>query len=209
MTEKEKMEAGLWYDANNDQELIDQRLVCQDLCFELNQLKPSDEKRNEIIEKILGYFPENLVLLSPFTADYGKNIKLGKNVFVNINNYFMDGASIEIGDHVFIGPSCGFYTANHPLNYTRRNQGLEKALPIKVGNNCWFGANVSVMPGVTIGAGCVIAAGAVVMCCRRRLDAPTIKVVTIPKMLQKTGPPVMVKIGSTPASTAPSLFSQH
>ena len=102
MTEKEKMEAGLWYDANNDQELIDQRLVCQDLCFELNQLKPSDEKRNEIIEKILGYFPENLVLLSPFTADYGKNIKLGKNVFVNINNYFMDGASIEIGDHVFI-----------------------------------------------------------------------------------------------------------
>ena len=81
---------------------------------------------------------------------------------MNINNYFMDGASIEIGDHVFIGPSCGFYTANHPLNYTRRKQGLEKALPIKVGNNCWFGANVSVMPGVTIGAGCVIAAGAVV-----------------------------------------------
>jgi len=96
MTEKEKMKAGLWYDANNDQELIDQRLICQDLCFALNQLKPSDEKRNEVIEKLLGYFPYNLVLLSPFTADYGKNIKLGKNVFVNINNYFMDGASIEI-----------------------------------------------------------------------------------------------------------------
>ena len=152
MTEKEKMKAGLWYDANNDQELIDQRLICQDLCFALNQLKPSDEKRNEVMEKILGYFPEELVLLSPFTADY----------FVNINNYFMDGATIEIGNNVFIGPSCGFYTANHPLDYTRRNQGLEKALPIKVGDNCWFGANVSVMPGVTIGAGCVIAAGAVV-----------------------------------------------
>ena len=161
MTEKEKMKAGLWYDANNDQELIDQRLICQDLCFALNQLKPSDEKRNEVIENILGYFPDDLVLLSPFTADYGKNIKLGKNVFVNINNYFMDGATIEIGDNVFIGPSCGFYTANHPLDYTNRNQGLEKALPIKVGDNCWFGANVSVMPGVTIGAGCVIAAGAV------------------------------------------------
>ena len=62
--------------------------------MKLNQLKPSDEKRNEIIEKILGYFPENLVLLSPFTADYGK-YKIRKNVFVNINNYFMDGASIE------------------------------------------------------------------------------------------------------------------
>ena len=156
MTEKEKMKAGLWYDANNDQELIDQRLICQDLCFALNQLKPSDEKRNEVIKNILGYFPDDLVLLSPFTADYGKNI------FVNINNYFMDGATIKIGDNVFIGPSCGFYTANHPLDYTNRNQGLEKALPIKVGDNCWFGANVSVMPGVTIGAGCVIAAGAVV-----------------------------------------------
>ena len=156
MTEKEKMKAGLWYDANNDQELIDQRLICQDLCFALNQLKPSDEKRNKVIENILGYFPDDLVLLSPFTADYGKKIKLGKNVFVNINNYFMDGATIEIGDNVFIGPSCGFYTANHPLDYTNRNQGLEKALPIKVGDN------VSVMPGVTIGAGCVIAAGAVV-----------------------------------------------
>ena len=74
----------------------------------------------------------------------------------------MDGAPIEIGDNVFIGPSWGFYTANHPLDYTNRNQGLEKSLPIKIGDNCWFGANVSVMPGVTIGAGCVIAAGAVV-----------------------------------------------
>ena len=55
MTEKEKMKAGLWYDANNDHELIDQRLICQDLCFALNQLKPSDEKRNEVIENILGY----------------------------------------------------------------------------------------------------------------------------------------------------------
>ena len=74
----------------------------------------------------------------------------------------MDGANITIGDNVFIGPYCGFYTASHPLDYQRRNQGFEKALPIKVGNNCWFGANVSVMPGVTIGNGCVIAAGAVV-----------------------------------------------
>ena len=162
MTEKEKMKAGLWYDANNDHELIDQRLICQDLCFALNQLKPSDEKRNEVIENILGYFPDDLVLLSPFTADYGKNIKLGKNVFVNINNYFMDGATIEIGDNVFIGPSCGFYTANHPLDYTNRNQGLEKALPSKIGYNCWFEANVSVRQGGTIGAWSMIAEGAVV-----------------------------------------------
>lgn len=162
MTEQEKMQAGLWYDANNNPQLLEDRYECYDKYFLLNNLKPSDPKRKEVIENILGYYPENLELLSPFYCDYGKNIHLGKNVFINLNNYFMDGANITIGDNVFIGPSCGFYTACHPLDYKNRNKGLEKALPIKVGNNCWFGANASVMPGVTIGNGCVIAAGAVV-----------------------------------------------
>ena len=67
-----------------------------------------------------------------------------------------------IGENVFIGPFCGFYTASHPINYADRNKGLERALPIRIGDNCWFGANVSVMQGVTIGTGCVIAAGSVV-----------------------------------------------
>ncbi len=163
MSEKEKMKIGQWYDANNDKELIDARVKAQDLCFELNQLKPSHErKRQEIIHQLLGYFPQDLVLLSPFTCDYGVNIHIGKNVFININNYFMDGADITIGDNVFIGPFCGFYTAKHPLDYKNRNKGLEKALPITIGNNVWIGANVSIMPGVNIGDGCVIAAGSVV-----------------------------------------------
>ena len=163
MNEKEKMKAGKWYDANNDQELIEERTKAQDLCFELNQIKPSiEEERKKIIQQILGYYPEDLVLLSTFTCDYGKHIYIGKNVFININSYFMDGAKITIGDNVFIGPSCGFYTANHPLDYKNRNIGLEKALPITIGNNVWIGANVSIMPGVTIDDGCVIAAGSVV-----------------------------------------------
>ena len=74
----------------------------------------------------------------------------------------MDGASITVGDNVFIGPSCGFYTASHPLQYHPRNKGMEKAAPIVIGDNCWFGANVSVMQGVTIEAGCVIGAGSVI-----------------------------------------------
>ena len=135
----------------------------KDLCFELNQIKPSNlEKRNSIINKLLGYQPDNLELLSPFTCDYGNNIVLGKNVFINSNCYFMDGAKITVGDNVFIGPSCGFYTANHPLDYQTRNQGIEQALPILIGNNVWLGGNVIVLPGVEIGDGCVIGAGSVV-----------------------------------------------
>ena len=162
MKEKEKMLLGKWYDAT-DQELVKQRLNAKDLCFELNQIKPSNlEKRNFIINKLLGYQPDNLELLSPFTCDYGNNIVLGKNVFINSNCYFMDGAKITVGDNVFIGPSCGFYTANHPLDYQTRNQGIEQALPILIGNNVWLGGNVIVLPGVEIGDGCVIGAGSVV-----------------------------------------------
>ncbi len=162
MNELEKMDKGLWYDANNNQELLKLRYACFDRCFALNQLKPSDSSRYDIIKDIIGYLPDNLEALSPFNCDYGFHIHLGKNVFININNYFMDCADITIGNNVFIGPSCGFYTASHPLNYDSRNKGLEKALPITVGDNCWIGANVSIMPGVTIGSGCVIAAGSVV-----------------------------------------------
>lgn len=163
MSEKQKMENGQWYDANNDEELVKERIQAQDLCFELNQVKPSlVDERNNIMKLLLGKLPDGLMILSPFMCDYGKNIQLGKNVFVNMNCYFMDGAKITIGDNVFIGPSCGFYTANHPLDYTSRNKGLEKALPITIGNNVWIGANVSIMPGITIGDGCVIAAGSVV-----------------------------------------------
>ena len=163
MTELEKMELCMWYDANNDEELFNQRMKAKDLCFDLNHLRPSDkEKRLEVIEKLLGYQPRNLELVSPFMCDYGSRINLGKNVFINSNCYLMDGGEITIGDNVFIGPSCGLYTAVHPLDFKSRNKGLEKALPITIGNNVWLGGNVVILPGVTIGAGCVIGAGSVV-----------------------------------------------
>ena len=69
---------------------------------------------------------------------------------------------VTIGDNVFIAPNCGFYTAGHPLDSERRNKGLEYAKPIKVGNNVWIGAGVTVLPGVTIGDNSVIGAGSVV-----------------------------------------------
>ncbi|GAA0053694.1 UNVERIFIED_CONTAM: sugar O-acetyltransferase [Streptococcus canis] len=162
-TEFDKMTRGEWYNANFDSELIQKRMVAQDLCFDLNQLKPSrEEERSALLSQLFGQSFDGLVLLSPFICDYGKNITFGKDCFVNSNCYFMDGAKITLGDNVFVGPSTGFYTANHPLDYKRRNEGLEKALPITIGDNVWFGANVNVMPGVTIGSGCVIASGSVV-----------------------------------------------
>lgn len=159
MNEKDKMLANEWYDAN----LLKERMKAQDLCHDFNQTKPSDEKRRqEILVELLRYIPKNAEVASPFMTDYGYNVKLGENVFININDYFMDGAEITLGNNVFVGPSCGFYTASHPLDAEDRNKGLEKASPISIGSNVWLGGNVSVMPGVTIGEGSVIGAGSVV-----------------------------------------------
>src|SRR5699024_507937 len=128
-----------------------------------NQTRPSDlKRRNELLEQILGEAPENVEMVSPIWVDYGKHLKLGKDVFVNANSYFIDGNYITVGDHIFIGLKCGFYTYTLQENIEARNQGLEKALPITIEKNVWLGANVSVMPGVSIGEGSVIGAGSVV-----------------------------------------------
>lgn len=163
MNEKDKMLAGLWYDANYDKMLMEERLNAQEIYFLYNQISPKDVvKKRELLNILFKKEYNDLIIISPFVCDYGYNITFGKSCFVNSNCYFMDCAKITLGDNVFVGPFCGFYTANHPLDAERRNQGLEIALPINIGDNCWFGANVSVMPGVNIGNGCVIAAGSVV-----------------------------------------------
>lgn len=163
-TERDKMLRGEWYDANFDEALIAERLQAERHCHAFNQAKPGSAAQLAELAKILGTdIPEGVTVLAPVYFDYGgARTQIGAGTFVNHGAYFMDGGGITIGKNVFIGPFCGFYTATHPKQFTARNKGLEKALPITVGDNCWFGANVSVLPGVTIGSGCVIAAGSVV-----------------------------------------------
>lgn len=164
MTEKDKMLKGELYDANYDKSLIDERNHCKSLCYQFNNTAYEDiEKRYEILKSILGSTKENFTIEPSFWCDYGYNIELGENFYSNHNLVILDCAKVTFGDNVFIAPNCGFYTAGHPLDVTQRNQGLEYAKPIKVGNNVWFGANVTVLPGVTIGNNCTIGAGSVVV----------------------------------------------
>ena len=163
VTEKEKMGRGEWHDANFDEELLAKRARAEELCYDFNMGKPGSNAQLDALKTLLDTdLPAGLTVLSPAYFDYGDKTTFGDGCFVNHGCYFMDGGSITFGDNVFIGPFCGFYTASHPLGAKERNLGLERALPIVVGDNCWFGANVSVLQGVTIGSGCVIAAGSVV-----------------------------------------------
>lgn len=164
MTEKEKMCAQMLYDANYDQALLEERDKAKDLCHQYNQLRPSDRSgQREVLKKLLGKTGENFILTAPFWCDYGYNIELGENFYANHNLVILDGAKVTFGDNVFIGPDCGFHTAGHPIDFERRNRGLEYAYSITVGDNVWIGAGVQVMPGVTIGSNVVIGGGSVVV----------------------------------------------
>ena len=163
MTEREKMQQGLLYDANYDPELLAERARCKDLCFAYNQLKPSlVSEQEELIRRLLGKTGEHFCITAPFWCDYGCNIAIGENFYTNHNCVILDGAQVTFGDNVFIAPNCTFSTAGHPLDTEQRNQGLEYAYPITVGDNVWFGASVTVLPGVTIGSNTVIGAGSLV-----------------------------------------------
>ena len=164
MTEKEKMLSGIIYDANNDQQLISERLECKELCRDYNELRPKAmAERTALLKKILGCVEGDLLVEQPFLCDYGYNIRVGRNFYANHNLIILDEAPVTFGDNVFIAPNCGFYTAGHALDPAERNRGLEYAKPITVGNSVWFGACVTVLPGVTIGDNCVIGAGSVVV----------------------------------------------
>ena len=164
MTEKEKRDNQELYDGNYNEEMMKEREKAKDLCFEYNLIKPSNRKeREQLIKKIFAKTGENILVESSFQCDYGYNIFVGENFYMNHNGVILDAAKVEFGDNVFIAPNCGFYTAGHPIDIEQRNKGLEYAKPIKVGDNVWIGGNVVVLPGVTIGNNCVIGAGSVVV----------------------------------------------
>lgn len=163
VTEKDKCRAGELYDANNDAELIAERLQCKERCAEYNAIPPlQNSEREALLRRLLGRTGKTFLIEQPFYCDYGYNISIGENFYMNVNCTILDGAEVTFGDNVFVGPNCGFYTAGHPLEVPLRNKGLEYAHPIRIGNNVWIGGHVCVLPGVTIGDNTVIGAGSVV-----------------------------------------------
>lgn len=162
MTQREKALAGYLFVAG-DPSLKEERNRAKDLCFELNLCRPSEqEKRTAILRQLIGTIKGNFTITSPFYCDYGSHITIGNNFFANYDCKIIDGAEVTFGDDVRIGPNCCFATANHALDPQMRRDGHMIYQPVTVGNNVWFGANVTVLPGVTIGNDSVIGAGSVV-----------------------------------------------
>ena len=162
MTEKEKMIAGEMY-APSDVQLTEERRQARILLGQYNSSHTdATAKRKQLRETLLYGEARNLYIEPPFYCDYGYNIQLGDNVYMNFNCCILDVSIVKIGNNTMFGPNVQIYTATHPLEYKARNSGLEYAKSITIGNNVWVGGNTTICPGVTIGNNVVIGAGSVV-----------------------------------------------
>lgn len=163
MRKYDKMINSKIYNANYDDELRKFRIYASNLCFEYNETKLDEvEKQRDIIKALKIKTKKRFTLEVPFYCDYGFNVEFGENFYANRNLILLDAGKIKFRDNVFIGPCCTITTAGHPLDVKRRNEGLEYAYPIEIGDNVWIGADVTINPGVNIGNNCVIGSGSVV-----------------------------------------------
>lgn len=161
-SEFNKMIAGQWYNAmdysmlklrqeNNKKTEAYSRIT-------INTLSYKDRMAKAIVKE----FGKNANIIPPFTCDYGCNVKVGNNTVINHSGVFLDTNEINIGKHALIGPKSGLYGAIHPFDVEARNEGIEKAKTINIGDGAWLGGKVTVVPGVSIGKHSVIGAGSVV-----------------------------------------------
>ena len=157
--------SGELYDSAEEDLMLCQE-ECKKLVSEYNALPPSRdnfEKRREILMRIFGINGSTSWFEPPFHANWGgRFVKLGKGVYANFNLTLIDDGVITIGDNVEFGPNVTIVTAAHPLHHEIRKNGVQYNKPVTIGDNCWLGAGVIVLPGVTIGDNSVIGAGSLV-----------------------------------------------
>lgn len=161
-SEREKMLAGELYDAA-DPELAALRLRARQLTRQYNLTREDeDDLRESLLREVFGATGERVSIEPPFYCDYGSNIYLGENFYMNFGGVILDCNIVRIGANVQCGPSVQLLAATHPLAAAERIAGLELGAPITIGDNVWLGGGVIVCPGVTIGANTTIGAGSVV-----------------------------------------------
>ena len=160
MTNIERRDAGLPYIA--DEEVYAQYRRCRALLDRLNRAPFDDlELHKALAAELLGK-SENATINPPFYCDYGFNIHAGKNLYINYNCTILDVCRVTIGDDCLMAPHAAIYTAGHPLHPAARAAGWEYGAPVTIGNHVWIGGGAMILPGVTVGNCCVIAAGSVV-----------------------------------------------
>jgi maltose O-acetyltransferase len=161
MTEKDKMLEGMLYNAF-DPPLVFEREWAKSIMQRYNtQVDP--EKKKMLLSRLLCFLGDKVWVESPFYVDYGYNISIGDNTFINVNCVLLDANRIAIGKNVLLAPNVQLYTSTHSLDPEERAKGLETAAPITIEDNVWLCGGVIIGPGVTVGKNTTVGAGSVVM----------------------------------------------
>lgn len=160
---KEKMHSGDLY-LPMDKELLANQLEYLDKLYEFNATRPTEqEKRQKILKEMFAEIGEDCYIEPPLHASWaGKHVHFGKGVYANFNLTLVDDTHIYVGDYTMIAPNVTIAAATHPIDPSLRQKGYQCNFPVRIGKNCWIGAGVTIIPGVTIGDNTVIGAGSVV-----------------------------------------------
>lgn len=163
MSNKDKMHTGELY-LPGDVEIMKEQQICLDKLYDYNMTRPTEsEKRQELLKEMFAEIGEDCYIEPPFHANFGgKHVHFGKCVYANFNFTAVDDTHIYVGDYTMFGPNVILATAGHPILPKLRTQAYQYNMPVHIGKNCWLGAGVIVLPGVTIGDNTVIGAGSVV-----------------------------------------------
>lgn len=163
MEQRDNMHNGKLYDPNDDS-VVEEQMVCLDRLYDFNQTRPSEmDKRNAIMKEMMGDVGKDCYIEPPFHANWGgKHVHFGDGVYANFGLTCVDDTHIYVGSHTLFGPNVVLATAGHPMLPELRKHGIQYNMPIHIGENCWLGAGVIVVPGVTIGDNVVIGASSVV-----------------------------------------------
>ena len=163
MSNKDKMHTGELY-LPGDVEIMKEQQICLDKLYDYNMTRPTEsEKRQELLKEMFAEIGEDCYIEPPFHANWGgKHVHFGKCVYANFNFTAVDDTHIYVGDYTMFGPNVILASAGHPILPKLRTQAYQYNMPVHIGKNCWLGAGVIVLPGVTIGDNTVIGAGSVV-----------------------------------------------
>ena len=163
MSNKDKMHTGQLY-LPGDEEIMKEQQMCLDKLYDYNMTRPTEsEKREKLLKEMFAEIGEDCYIEPPFHANWGgKHVHFGKCVYANFNFTAVDDTHIYVGDYTMFGPNVILATAGHPILPELRQEAYQYNMPVHIGKNCWLGAGVIVLPGVTIGDNTVIGAGSVV-----------------------------------------------
>ena len=163
MSEYDKLHTGEIY-FPGDPEICKEQSACQEKLYDFNLTRPGElKKRTAMLKDMFAEIGEGCYIEPPLHANFGgRHVHFGSRIYANYNLTLVDDTHIYVGDHTMFGPNVTVATAGHPILPELRDKGLQYNMPVRIGRNCWLGAGVVVLPGVTIGDNAAIGAGSVV-----------------------------------------------